>query len=62
MKLLGHRNIKNTLIYTLLIRIEDDKKYSSKVSKTVNEAKRLVESRFDYVSEMEELKLFQKRK
>jgi integrase len=62
MKLLGHRNIKNTLIYTHLIRIEDDEKYISKVAKTIDEARKLVESGFDYICEMEELKLFRKRK
>lgn len=62
MKLLGHRNIKNTLIYTHLIRIEDDEKYISKVAKTIDEARKLVESGFDYVCEMDELKLFRKPK
>ena len=62
MKLLGHRNIKNTLIYTQLIKTENDEEYISKVAKTINEARKLVESGFEYVCEIEDAKLFRKRK
>ena len=37
MKLLGHKNVKNTLVYTQLISFEADQ-YISKVAKTVEEA------------------------
>ncbi len=62
MKLLGHRNIKNTLIYTQLIKMENEEEYISKVARTIEEARRLVESGFEYVCEIEEAKLFRKRK
>jgi len=61
MKTLGHRNIKNTLIYTQLIDFKDDE-YACKAAKTVEEATKLIESGFEYVTEIEGLKLFRKRK
>jgi hypothetical protein len=62
MKLLGHRNIKNTLIYTQLIKIENAEEYISKVANTIGEARKLVESGFEYVCEIEDTKLFRKNK
>jgi len=48
MKLLGHRNIQNTLIYTQLVNFESDE-YHSAVAKTVDEARKLVESGFSFM-------------
>jgi len=63
MKLLGHRDIKNTLIYTQLVNsIGEDEEYTSKVAKTINEARMLVEAGFEYVCDIEDIKLFRKRK
>jgi len=63
MKLLGHRNIKNTLIYTQLIKPnDDDSEYISKVARTIDEARLLVEAGFEYVCDVEGVKLFRKRK
>jgi integrase len=61
MQLLGHKNIRNTLVYTRLINFETDE-FVCKVAKTVEEASALVESGFDYVTDIDELKLFRKRK
>jgi integrase len=61
MQLLGHKNIRNTLVYTHLVNFESDD-YVCKVAKTVEEAKALVESGFDYVTDLEGCKLFRKRK
>jgi integrase len=61
MQLLGHRNIRNTLVYTHLINWESDE-FVSKVAKTVKEAQELVESGFDYVCDVEGYKVFRKRK
>lgn len=61
MQVLGHRNIKNTLIYTQLIKVEDEE-YVCKVAKTVEQAAELVEAGFDYVCEIDGVKLFRKRK
>jgi len=63
MKLLGHKNIKNTLKYTQLLNPKDlSEEYISKVARTIEEARRLIEAGFEYVCEMEGVKLFRKRK
>jgi len=62
MQMLGHRNIKNTLIYTQLIQHDRDDEYVCKIAKTVEQASKLIEAGFDYVCEIEEVKLFWKRK
>jgi len=62
MKLLGHKSIKNTLIYTQLIDFQEDDEFVCKVAKTVKEASQLVESGFEYVCAIEDAKLFRKRK
>ncbi len=60
-KLLGHKNIKNTLIYTQLIDFGDDE-YVCKTARTIEEAKQLIETGFEYICEMDGVKLFRKRK
>jgi len=61
MQLLGHRNIKNTLVYTQLMPIKDDD-FICKTAKTVKEASELVEVGFEYVCDVEDFKIFRKRK
>ena len=61
MRLLGHRDIKNTLVYTHLANFEGDE-FTCKVARTVDEAKELAESGFDYVTEVDGTSLFRKRK
>jgi len=61
MQLLGHKNIINTLVYTHLTNFDSDD-YICKVAKTIEDAKALVEQGFDYVTEIENMKLFRKRK
>jgi len=60
-ELLGHRSLNNTLIYTQLIDCESDD-YHSATAKTPEEAKQLVETGFEYVCDVEDVKLFRKRK
>ena len=62
MKLLGHKSIKNTLIYTQLIEFEGDDQFVCKVAKTVMEASELIENGFEYVCTMDDAKPFRKRK
>jgi hypothetical protein len=62
MQVLGHRNIKNTLIYTQLIKGREEDEYVCKVAKTVQQAAELIEADFDYVCEIDGVKLFRKRK
>jgi integrase len=61
MQVLGHKNIRNTLVYTHLVDFENDE-FVCKVAKTVQEASTLVESGFDYVTDVDGLKLFRRRK
>jgi integrase/CDGSH-type Zn-finger protein len=61
MKLLGHKSIKNTLVYTQLIDFDDNEQFVCKAAKTVQEASTLIESGFEYVCSMEDIKLFRKR-
>jgi len=62
MRVLGHKSIKNTLVYTQLVDFKNDDEYVCKVAKTVEEAKTLIENGFEYVCEMGDIKLFKKRK
>jgi integrase len=62
MKLLGHRNIKNTLVYTQLVNFESDE-YVCKAARSHEEAAQLVEGGFEYVCTTPEgVMLFRKRK
>jgi len=61
MRLLGHKNIKNTLRYVHEVDLGEDE-YVCKVSKTVEEATELIEAGFEYVTEIDGTKLFRKRK
>ena len=61
MKMLGHRNIQNTLLYTQLVNFENDD-YHSATAKTVEEGQKLVEAGFKFVCNSEDIKLFRKRK
>ena len=61
MKVLGHKNIKSTLVYTHLIDFKTDE--YTKIARTAEEACKLVEAVFEYVcSTPEEYMLFRKRK
>jgi integrase len=62
MKVLGHKNIKNTLIYTQLISFPGEDEFICKAAKTVDEAKQLIEAGFEYVCDIDDVKLFRKRK
>jgi integrase len=56
---MGHRKIETTLIYTHLINFESDE-WVCRVAKTVGEATQLIESGFEYVTEIDNAKLFRK--
>jgi len=58
---LGHRRLENTLIYTHLIDFKSEE-YVVRVAKTVKQACQLIEAGFEYVTEVEDAKLFRKRK
>jgi hypothetical protein len=53
--------LKNTLIYIDLADFQSEE-YICKVAKTIEEATELIEAGFEYVTEMDDVKLFKKRK
>ncbi|PMB74218.1 hypothetical protein C0199_00595 [Candidatus Bathyarchaeota archaeon] len=61
-EMLGHRNINNTIIYTHLVKLDTEDKYYSATAKTVEEARKLIEEGFEYVCDMDGVKIFRKRK
>jgi len=61
MRVLGHKNIQNTLVYTHLVKFSEEE-YVCRAAWTLEEAKQLVEAGFEYVCEVEGAKLFRKRK
>jgi hypothetical protein len=61
MRLLGQINSKNLLICTQLINIQDDD-YVCKAAKTIQEATQVIKGAFESATEIEDYKLFRKRK
>jgi len=59
--LLERRRLQNTGIYTHLIDFESEEYYSA-TAKTIDEARHLIETEFEYVYDMDSIKLFRKRK
>jgi len=60
-KLLGHKRIESTMLYTQLIDFSEHE-YNCKVAANVEEAKKLVEAGFEFVTDFDAYKLFRKRK
>jgi integrase len=61
MQQMGHKNIRMTLIYTQLLNMNDDE-WTCKTAQNITEATQLIENGFEYVTEMDGIKLFKKRK
>jgi integrase/recombinase XerD len=62
MRNLGHKKIETTLIYTQLLPLSEEDEYTCKTATNVKEATELIESGFEYVTEMDGVELFRKRK
>ena len=60
MRLLGHKSINNTLVYTQLVGFENDEWHSA-TAQTVEEARKLIEKGFEYVCNHDSVMLFRKR-
>lgn len=58
---MGHRSIKNTLVYTHLVSFSDEE-YTSAVAETVEDARKLIEAGFEYVTNFDNAKIFRKPK
>ncbi len=60
-RILGHRNIMHTLRYTQLVDWKSED-FVCKTAMSIEEASSLIEAGFDYVTELDNVKLFRKRK
>jgi len=58
---LGHKKIETTLIYTQLVAFNEEE-YTCKTATNIKEATDLIENGFEYITEMDGIKLFRKRK
>jgi site-specific recombinase XerC len=61
-KILGHRSISSTMIYTHLVDFEDDGQYLVKVARDLDEYTEFLENGFEYISDYDNLKVLRKRK
>jgi integrase len=63
--ILGHKEIKSTMSYINIesaIFLHSTEEFTSKIAHTIQEAQKLIESGFEYVTEMDGLKTFRKHK
>jgi integrase len=58
---MGHSSLATTMIYAHLLDVQDDN-WTCRTAKDINEASQLIEAGFEYVTEMDGIKLFKKRK
>jgi integrase len=59
---LRHKDIRTTIRYTHIFESLDTDEYHCSAAKDIKEATQLIENGFEYVTEMEGIKLFRKRK
>jgi len=59
---MGHKKIETTLIYTQLLHYNEEDEYTCKTATTVEQATQLIEHGFQYVTDIDGIKLFKKRK
>jgi hypothetical protein len=59
---MGHKKIETTLVYTQLLQFDKGNNYTCKIANNITEATQLIESGFEYVTKMQGMKLFRKRK
>jgi len=62
MQVLGHKQIKNTLLYTQLVKFEENDEFVCKVARNPEEIQALIEAGFEYVLQKDGLAYFRKRK
>jgi integrase len=61
-QLLGHKKLETTMFYTQLITFNENEEYTCKAATNIKEATELIESGFQYVTDVDGTKLFRKRK
>ena len=60
-KLLGHKSIQNTMVYTRLVHFKDDE-FEVETASSVEEAKDLLKAGFDYITDKNGIMLFRRPK
>ena len=58
---MGHKKIETTLIYTQLLNLNDDE-WTVKTATNIKEATELLEAGFEYIQDIDGIKLYRKRK
>ena len=59
---LGHKKVETTLIYTQLVNFSEEGEFYSATATAIEDFRKLVEQGFKYVTDMESVKIFRKRK
>ena len=62
MRHLRHKKLETTMHYIRGITTDEEEEYTCKVAQDIKEATALIEAGFQYVTEMNGMKLFRKRK
>jgi len=57
----SHKSINNTLVYMQMVQFKNEE-YLSATATSIEESKRLIESGFEYIADLDGVKLFRKRK
>jgi integrase len=61
-RLLGHKRIENTLVYTHLLNFQEEDAFTVRIASTIEEFTTLLESGFEFVADYEGRKILRKRK
>jgi len=61
-RLLGHRKLESTMMYIELVTFDNPEEFTCRATENIEEAKELIEAGFEYVTDIEDKKLFRKRK
>jgi len=59
---MGHKKIETTLIYTQLLHLDENDNFTCKTATNVKEATQLIENGFEYIQEIDGIRLYRKRK
>jgi hypothetical protein len=62
MQKLGHKKIETTMLYTQLLTFNEEEEYTCKTATNIKEATELLEHGFEYIQEIDGIKLYRKRK
>jgi integrase len=61
-QLLGHKKIETTMLYTQLVNFNEEEEYTCKTATNIKEATELLEHGFQYIQDIDGIKLYRKRK